>query len=603
MKRILFLLLLTSNLAFGQDTITVTVPGNGAGSGSGSGLSGVSRDFRLSNDSLYLRNSVNIEDFGAVGDGTTNNATAIAAAIASGAKVIYVPAGTFLITGSNGATPLLTLQDYQVLMGSGYNSVLKTTTNARMIGLAVRNEIFGIRFTGSYSKASTGEFQTALYGGSNDLGISIHDNWFEFFGGNSNANGGAVVFSSTTNGAQIGSRIENNDFYNNHYAVTMASRGEYNIVIGNKIWGSKIGIYNEAGNTATIGNTIQDCDTAYKLYGGTNNGHCISSGNTYNHNVVNLVVDAITNGHSFVGDMFYAGNIAIRNSTGIRFNDCDFSLGTITLTNNTSLYRSGRWLTMTKTVASGEDFNVLGEQKTGTTAGYWIKQANTDTVDFAGPMYGTIPSGVGTKAVRYNPSTRQYTYADTTTGIGSGATPQLDNLSSVAINTSLISDADNTDDLGSSAKAWKDAYLYTLKLKGSSSGTATITPLSAAGSTTIYLPASTGHIMNFFAANESGGVSAPAPWGGARQNLYVLSGLSTNATFAAPSGTALDGNVIYMRIQDNGTSRTLSWNAIYDEGADLSLPTATIAGEGMRLQFSYNDTSGKWELIGKTGGF
>jgi len=40
-----------------------------------------------------------------------------------------------------------------------------------------------------------------------------------------------------------------------------------------------------------------------------------------------------------------------------------------------------------------------------------------------------------------------------------GATPALDNLASVAINTALISDADNTDDLGSSANQWKDLYI------------------------------------------------------------------------------------------------------------------------------------------------
>jgi len=45
------------------------------------------------------------------------------------------------------------------------------------------------------------------------------------------------------------------------------------------------------------------------------------------------------------------------------------------------------------------------------------------------------------------------------TGGGGGATAALDNLSSVAINTSLLSDADNTDDLGSSAKQWRDIYL------------------------------------------------------------------------------------------------------------------------------------------------
>lgn len=39
------------------------------------------------------------------------------------------------------------------------------------------------------------------------------------------------------------------------------------------------------------------------------------------------------------------------------------------------------------------------------------------------------------------------------------ATKALDNLASVAINTSLVSDTNNTDDLGSSTKAWKDLYL------------------------------------------------------------------------------------------------------------------------------------------------
>jgi hypothetical protein len=35
----------------------------------------------------------------------------------------------------------------------------------------------------------------------------------------------------------------------------------------------------------------------------------------------------------------------------------------------------------------------------------------------------------------------------------------LDNLTSVAINTSLVSDTDNTDDLGTSIKEWKDVYI------------------------------------------------------------------------------------------------------------------------------------------------
>lgn len=50
----------------------------------------------------------------------------------------------------------------------------------------------------------------------------------------------------------------------------------------------------------------------------------------------------------------------------------------------------------------------------------------------------------------------------------------LSNLASVAVNTSLISDADNTDDLGSSANGWKDIYARRLRLDGSTSGTVDI---------------------------------------------------------------------------------------------------------------------------------
>ena len=44
-------------------------------------------------------------------------------------------------------------------------------------------------------------------------------------------------------------------------------------------------------------------------------------------------------------------------------------------------------------------------------------------------------------------------------GAGSGATTALDNLASVAINTTLVSDTDNTDALGTTAIAWSDLFL------------------------------------------------------------------------------------------------------------------------------------------------
>lgn len=44
-----------------------------------------------------------------------------------------------------------------------------------------------------------------------------------------------------------------------------------------------------------------------------------------------------------------------------------------------------------------------------------------------------------------------------------GADTALSNLVSVAINTILASDTDNTDDLGTDAKEWKDAWIYAIK--------------------------------------------------------------------------------------------------------------------------------------------
>jgi len=60
-----------------------------------------------------------------------------------------------------------------------------------------------------------------------------------------------------------------------------------------------------------------------------------------------------------------------------------------------------------------------------------------------------------TEAMRIN-SDGTITFAQ---ALSSYATTELDNLGTVAISESLISDTDNTDDLGSSSKEWKDLYI------------------------------------------------------------------------------------------------------------------------------------------------
>jgi hypothetical protein len=54
-----------------------------------------------------LRESVSVKDFGAVGDGTTDDTDAIQAAINSSAGRILIPEGNYKITDKNGAYGLL----------------------------------------------------------------------------------------------------------------------------------------------------------------------------------------------------------------------------------------------------------------------------------------------------------------------------------------------------------------------------------------------------------------------------------------------------------------------------------------------------------------
>lgn len=60
------------------------------------------------------------------------------------------------------------------------------------------------------------------------------------------------------------------------------------------------------------------------------------------------------------------------------------------------------------------------------------------------------------KVPAFNSTTKVF---DMTTGAGGGASTALDNLASVAINTTLVSDTDNTDALGTTAIAWSDLFL------------------------------------------------------------------------------------------------------------------------------------------------
>jgi hypothetical protein len=87
----------------------------------------------------------------------------------------------------------------------------------------------------------------------------------------------------------------------------------------------------------------------------------------------------------------------------------------------------------------------------------------------------------------------------------SGAHNTLNNLGATAINASLISDTDNTDDLGSLAKAWNNTYsnkVYTTVLAPHADGTTALQITKADGTT---------NVLNVDTTNGRIGIGNSAP--------------------------------------------------------------------------------------------
>jgi len=86
-------------------------------------------------------------------------------------------------------------------------------------------------------------------------------------------------------------------------------------------------------------------------------------------------------------------------------------------------------------------------------------------------------------------------------------------------------------------------------------------------------------------------------------DMFTVTALAVWATFAAPTWTPTDWQVLLIRIKDNWTARSLAWNAIYRASSDLALPTTTVLSKTLYLQFVYNSADSKFDLLGLLNNF
>lgn len=111
-----------------------------------------------------LNEVTSVTDFGAVGDGITNNAAALQAAINNGGQVI-IPEGTF----NFGTT--LTLKKDTTIVGKGKSSVLRFTGS----GAALREAVGS--YSGGYDNLKLKDFTLTTNSGTSTKGIELTDNY------------------------------------------------------------------------------------------------------------------------------------------------------------------------------------------------------------------------------------------------------------------------------------------------------------------------------------------------------------------------------------------------------------------------------------------
>jgi hypothetical protein len=77
----------------------------------------------------------------------------------------------------------------------------------------------------------------------------------------------------------------------------------------------------------------------------------------------------------------------------------------------------------------------------------------------------------------------------------------------------------------------------------------------------------------------------------------VITAQAVGLTLANPTGTALQGQSMMIRIKDNAIAQTIAYGTQY-RAIGVTLPTTTVISKTLYLGLIYNSTDTKWDVIG-----
>lgn len=85
-------------------------------------------------------------------------------------------------------------------------------------------------------------------------------------------------------------------------------------------------------------------------------------------------------------------------------------------------------------------------------------------------------------------------------------------------------------------------------------------------------------------------------------SIYDVTAQSGALSIVNPSGTPKNGDVLILRIKDDGTSRAISWGANYSNISGLADLTATTTSKWHVVGIMYNSTTTNWQIVSITTG-
>lgn len=219
--------------------------------------------------------AISVKAYGAVGDGTTNDTTAIQAAInaaiASG-KALFLPAGTYLLSAQLSITSALTIY------GEGYGSVLKinpslTLANKRFIPLLLQASVAGTSIQGmvtlrdfAVDGSNGGQLDAGLIV-LNSVNHFLVDNLYMANGGTAGAEGSqgvnGISVSAGTYGGAISSGVIQNCLmeYFTKAPINWTTEAQNGLISGNIVRfnsgnGQAPGIQVNGGYNCTVANNF-----------------------------------------------------------------------------------------------------------------------------------------------------------------------------------------------------------------------------------------------------------------------------------------------------------------------------------------------------------